>query len=129
MTTFQLFIKITLISSFFIIIEGKDIKIEHLTERKTFTASVYEHLPVPALPICYEEGKMNQYRLCQCYVILLISKKITLSYNKLHISVCNRQDALYSLMENLQVYAEQAKVAKSLGADIIVFPEVLNLKY
>ena len=43
--------------------------------------------------------------------------------------VCNREDALYSLMENLQVYAEQAKVAKSLGADIIVFPEVSNLKH
>ena len=43
--------------------------------------------------------------------------------------VCNREDALYSLMENLQVYAEQAKVAKSLDADIIVFPEVPNLKH
>ena len=32
-------------------------------------------------------------------------------------------------MENLQVYAEQAKVAKSFGADIIVFPEVPNLKF
>ena len=32
-------------------------------------------------------------------------------------------------MENLQVYEEQAKVAKSLGADIIVFPEVPNLKH
>ena len=60
MTKFQLFIKITLIGSLFIVNEGKDIKIKSLTERKTFTASVYEHLPVLALPICYEEGKMNQ---------------------------------------------------------------------
>ena len=62
MTTFQLFIKITLTSSLLIAIEGKDIKTEHLTERKTFTASVYEHLPVLALPICYEEGKMSHFR-------------------------------------------------------------------
>ena len=32
-------------------------------------------------------------------------------------------------MENLEVYADQAKVAKSLSADIIVFPEVPNLKH
>ena len=62
MTTYQLFMKIALIISLFIFIEGKDIKIENSTERKTFTASVYEHLPVPALPICYEEGKMSQFR-------------------------------------------------------------------
>ena len=67
MTIFQLLIRMTLISSLLIVIEGQDIKIEHLTERKTFTASVYEHLPVPALPICYEEGKMNQFTLCQCH--------------------------------------------------------------
>ena len=62
MKTFQVFMKIALISSLFIFIEGKDIKIENLTERKTFTASVYEHLPAPALPICYEEGKMSNFR-------------------------------------------------------------------
>ena len=61
--------------------------------------------------------------------ISLIGNRIIVSYNKLHFLVCNREDALYSLMENLQVYAEQAKVAKSLGADIIVFPEVPNLKH
>ena len=69
MTTFKLYIKSTLISSLFVFIEGKDIKIENLTERKTFTASVYEHLPVLALPICYEEGKMSQFSLYQCYVV------------------------------------------------------------
>ena len=59
----------------------------------------------------------------------LVGNRIIVSYNKLHFLVCNREDALYSLMENLQVFAEQAEVAKSLGADIIVFPEVPNLKH
>jgi predicted amidohydrolase len=34
-------------------------------------------------------------------------------------------EALTSVMENLAIYAEQTKDAKKLGADIIVFPEVI----
>ena len=34
-------------------------------------------------------------------------------------------EALTSVMENLAIYSEQTKDAKKLGADIIVFPEVI----
>ena len=41
------------------------------------------------------------------------------------IIVCTREDALSSILANLEIYSEQTKEAKKLGADIIVFPEVL----
>ena len=41
------------------------------------------------------------------------------------IAVCDRVDALSSVVENLEIYSEQTKEAKKLGSDIIVFPEVL----
>ena len=40
------------------------------------------------------------------------------------VAVCDRVDALSSVVDNLIVYSEQTKEAKKLGADIIVFPEV-----
>ena len=39
--------------------------------------------------------------------------------------VCDRDDALASIVANLQIYSEQTKEAKKLGAKIIVFPEVM----
>ena len=39
--------------------------------------------------------------------------------------VCKRDDALASVVANLQIYLEQTKEAKKLGAKIIVFPEVM----
>ena len=43
------------------------------------------------------------------------------------IVVCDRVDALSSVVDNLQIYSEQTKDAKSLGAKIIVFPEVIAM--
>ena len=40
------------------------------------------------------------------------------------IAVCDRVDALSSVVDNLIIYSKQPKEAKKLGADIIVFPEV-----
>ena len=44
------------------------------------------------------------------------------------IIVCDRVDALSSVLANLEIYREQTKNAKLLGANIIVFPEV-DIRY
>ena len=37
--------------------------------------------------------------------------------------VCKREDALSSMLENVEIYSEQTLAAKKLGAEMIVFPE------
>ena len=48
-----------------------------------------------------------------------------LFWNLLLFTVCDRIDALHSVLQNLEVYEKQTRAAKDLGADIIVFPEVI----
>merc|ERR1712223_134282 len=86
------YILFLLVSLLFVAIESNNVRKANTEEQDTFIAAVYEHLPILALPVCYQE-------------------------------VCNRDDALASVVANLQMYSEQTKEAKNLGAKIIVFPE------
>ena len=41
-------------------------------------------------------------------------------------AVCDRVDALSSVLDNIEIYQQQTQEAKKKGADIIVFPEVIS---
>ena len=44
----------------FTAIESRKIKTNKINEKENFMAAVYEHLPISALPVCYEKGNNNQ---------------------------------------------------------------------
>ena len=45
-----------LVSLLFVAIESKNVRKANTEEGDTFIAAVYEHLPILALPVCYQEG-------------------------------------------------------------------------
>ena len=92
MAKIKICLPLILLSTVFTSIECCTSNKNKINEKENFMGAVYEHLPISALPVCYEK-------------------------------VCDRVDALSSIVENLEIYSEQTKEAKKLGADIIVFPE------
>ena len=49
-------ILILLVSLLFVAIESNNVRKVNAKEGDTFIAAVYEHLPILALPVCYQEG-------------------------------------------------------------------------
>ena len=51
------YLQFSLILGLLTVIEGKHVGKEAGGKADTFIAAVYEHLPILALPVCYEKGK------------------------------------------------------------------------
>ena len=48
-----------LISGLTIVTESKNVGTKAMGDTDTFIAAVYEHLPILALPVCYEKGILD----------------------------------------------------------------------
>ena len=46
-----------LMSLFLLVVENRQFKPPKISGRENFVGAVYEHLPILALPVCYEKGK------------------------------------------------------------------------
>ena len=52
-------ILLLLLSLLFVAIESNNVRKANIEEGDTFIAAVYEHLPILALPVCYQEGSYH----------------------------------------------------------------------
>ena len=51
-------------SLFLLVVENRQFKPPKISGRENFVGAVYEHLPILALPVCYEKGKFIWLRTC-----------------------------------------------------------------
>ena len=121
-------------SSVITAIEDDQLRVIKPNEREDFIAATYEHLPILALPVCYEKGnlgvshlKVQNVRFSPYFGLQLLCYNS--NFYRYLIIVCDRVDALSSVLANLEIYRQQTEQAKQQGADIIVFPEVRYKSY
>ena len=58
--TFHFLYLLLLITWLTVAIEGKNVVTKANGDTNTFIAAVYEHLPILALPVCYEKGILDK---------------------------------------------------------------------
>ena len=76
-------------SSVITAIEDDQLRVIKPNEREDFIAATYEHLPILALPVCYEKGNLGVSHLKVQNVILYSIRLHLLCYNSNILSVFN----------------------------------------
>lgn len=57
---YQFHFLLLFISWLTVVIEGKNVGTKAIGDTDTFIAAVYEHLPILALPVCYQKGTLDE---------------------------------------------------------------------
>ena len=60
MAKIKLWLTLILLLQCFTFIESMETRKNKINEKENFMGAVYEHLPISALPVCYEKGNFNK---------------------------------------------------------------------